>query len=71
MAFAFEKPADPENPKDRNDLPPEGWKYIDANDHRQALFSFPSALFIECVEWEVRERARISVVLGNPLFKEV
>lgn len=60
MTFHFREPIDPKNPTDISDPPPNYWEQIDAHDYRKALFGFPDALFVECVEWEKRELERIS-----------
>ena len=60
MTFRFKPPVDPENPLDKNDLPPEGWQLVDTRDYAKALHGFPPQLFTECVEWEKREFERIA-----------
>lgn len=62
MAFVFTKPVDPKTPIDDLDLPPDGWKEIDAHDYSKGLFGFGSSLFEECVAWGKRELKRHQAV---------
>lgn len=60
--FHFNDSIDPRNPIYISDPPPEGWEYIDTDDYRANLFSFPSDLFVKCQEWQKRELLRKKVL---------